>query len=295
VGAISGAILGAVIVVAEAIVGAVTAEIGIGVGLIAHALLGGASTILAISSAGAAIGKWIGGGSTSIQGYISTGAARTFVGLGLRKAARVGDKVDCDGSNIDQGSKTVFVENQEFARRLDITMCAGKIAAGCETVFVGGGTMDLVAPDQLSEDDPVQAWTMLFVDWGGAVVSLLKTGLQTGWKLWSAFGPELLGFVLRGASTVSDVVLGKDAELSKWLNRAKAPVALGKAKPDVKNVPENVGEGAQQLIKEGEYDQVKRTIDESPAAQARREGLQRRLRIKPKTIWNTRAYQEELP
>jgi uncharacterized Zn-binding protein involved in type VI secretion len=305
VGAGVGAVIGALVVVGEAIVGALTAEVGIGVGLLAHALLGGVGTIAAFASGGAAIGKWIGGGSSSVQGYVSSSATRTFIGAGMPLAARIGDLVDCDGSNLEQGSDSVSVEQIELSRRDDKTLCAGTVAKGCDTVFIGGGTTDLVTPDQLSEDDPVQSWTLFVVDWGGAIVGLGIKGVKAAWSL-AALAPDLGGFGLKVASKVSDTVLGKESAPSRALNYAKLIYGAGKGVKEVRDKKELIEQKAKTVanasktgtdasgvaIKEGQVGKPTAPYNDSPQANARRAELQRRLRIRPKTIWGTRATQD---
>lgn len=306
VGAGVGALVGVIVVAAEYIVGIATVEFGVGVLVIVGATAAAVGTVAGFASAGAAIGKWIGGGSSSVQGYISSSCARTHIGPGMPKAARVGDKVDCDGSNLDQAAMTVFVEKLELSRRNSKTLCAGMVAKGCDSVAVGGPTMDLVPPDQLSEDDPVQAWTMFFVDWGGALLSL-GGALIKGTML----AYHVANFGLKVASFVSEKVLGKDSYVTQGINWARVGLGMAKGGADVtKEVGKGQTEGVTKVVtagtksvgdttarttKDANLGKPKPPYDTSPQANARRAELQRRLGIQPKGFWDTRPWMTGSP
>ncbi len=68
------------------------------------------------------------------KGPISTSSPNTFLGTGMRPAARATlDKVDCDDHDdklIAQGSTNVYINQAPAARRTDLTKCSGKIREG---------------------------------------------------------------------------------------------------------------------------------------------------------------------
>lgn len=308
VGAGVGAVVGAIVVAAEYIIGVATIEIGVGVAAIVWATASAAGTILSFASAGAAIGKWIGGGSTAVEGYISSSCARTHIGPGMPKAARIGDKVDCDDSNLDQGSETVFVEQKELSRRNSKTLCAGMVAKGCDSVAVGGPTMDLVPPDQLSEDDPVQSWTMFFVDWGGAILSLGGALIKGIWKA-TGVAWDVASFGMKVAAWVSEKTLGKDSYVTQAINWARIGLGMAKGVKDVNSQGDATkgqtkvvtagsktgGDTGARVGKDSVLNQPKPSYDTSPQANARRAELQRRLGIQPKGFWDTRPWMTGVP
>lgn len=107
-------------------VGVVIAAVGFA------ALLGGA---------GLRLGKTY---PTAPKGPIGHGSGDTLVGMDRRRAARAGvDWVKCtsDGKKLlAQGSSTVHVNNNMFARRTEKIVCDATIRDACPTVLIGGPT-----------------------------------------------------------------------------------------------------------------------------------------------------------
>lgn len=99
-----------------------------------------------------AIGEKAGQQSFDVAGYIVEGSDDVFTNL--RKAARVGDKVDCDDTTIAMGSDCVTIDRKPAARRFDPTKCGGSIADGSPDVIMGGvpvaavGGIEGDAPDE---------------------------------------------------------------------------------------------------------------------------------------------------
>src|SRR5438128_2050679 len=60
--------------------------------------------------------------------------------IGGSAAATVGDRCVCAGppDSIAKGSSTVFINSKAAARQGDSTAHGGRIAAGCQTVIIGG-------------------------------------------------------------------------------------------------------------------------------------------------------------
>jgi uncharacterized Zn-binding protein involved in type VI secretion len=171
IGAVVGAAVGAALVVASGALAAVTAAPTLGASVVVLLVEAGPIFLSSIV-VGAALGKWIGSFSTAISGSIKEGAARTFIGPEKRNAARVSDKLACGdpllmysialtpvmpsapgvamllgahgGAFIADGAATVLIEDLEAARVTDGTSCAGTIANGCETVFIGGPVFSLI-------------------------------------------------------------------------------------------------------------------------------------------------------
>lgn len=59
--------------------------------------------------------------------------------IGFQPAARVGDKLACEGPDdtIAEGAATVLIGNKPAARLGDPTDHGGEIVAGCPTVLIG--------------------------------------------------------------------------------------------------------------------------------------------------------------
>jgi uncharacterized Zn-binding protein involved in type VI secretion len=81
----------------------------------------------------------MGPGDVPHQGgkVLQTGARTVFIGG--PPAARVGDKVKCNGppGTIVKGSATVHIEEAPAARRTDPTDHGGTVTVGCGTVTIG--------------------------------------------------------------------------------------------------------------------------------------------------------------
>lgn len=69
-------------------------------------------------------------------GPIVSGASRVLIGH--QPAARVGDTLDCAGTDaIAAGAFNVLVEHRQAARLGDPTEYGGLVAAGCPNVLIG--------------------------------------------------------------------------------------------------------------------------------------------------------------
>jgi uncharacterized Zn-binding protein involved in type VI secretion len=123
------------------------------------------------------------------KGPISTGSPNTFLGTGIRPAARATlDKVDCDDHDsklIAQGSMDVFINNAPAARRSDATVCSAKIREGQPDVFFGGPT-----GTYLEMEAEVPGGLVTFLEWAALLGAVVATG---GAILTVGFGAALLG------------------------------------------------------------------------------------------------------
>ncbi|EYF05455.1 polymorphic toxin type 46 domain-containing protein [Chondromyces apiculatus] len=142
------------------------------------------------------------------KGPISTGSPNTFLGTGMRKAARATiDKVACedhDDKLIAQGSVDVFINQAPAARRTDKTECSGPIREGQPDVFFGGPTgtyldMEPEVPGWLVTTLQVAMWVGAAIATGGAILTVglgaalggIAGGFAGGWvggKLGGAIG-----------------------------------------------------------------------------------------------------------
>ena len=134
-GALAGVAIGVALVAAAPVTLAAAGLIG-GAMIVA----GAASTGIGVTLVGEALGETIGSHVAAPNaGDIADGARTVFTGPGQPKAARMSDPVKCHpGQTIDEGSKTVFIENWNASRKGDATHCAGKIQDGCASVLIGG-------------------------------------------------------------------------------------------------------------------------------------------------------------
>ncbi|GFO58412.1 type VI secretion protein [Geomonas silvestris] len=87
-------------------------------------------------------------------GPILEGSPNVFIG-GM-PAARVGDKVHCNGpvDMIVEGEPSVFINGRPAARMGDKTAHGGVIVAGCPTVFVGTSALGRCAEEAAAAGSP---------------------------------------------------------------------------------------------------------------------------------------------
>lgn len=87
-------------------------------------------------------------------GPILEGSPNVFIG-GL-PAARVGDKVHCNGSVdvIIEGEPTVFINGRPAARMGDKTAHGGVIVGGCATVSIGTSALGRCAEEAAAIGSP---------------------------------------------------------------------------------------------------------------------------------------------
>lgn len=117
------------------------------------------------------------------MGPISTGSPNTFLGTGMRPAARATiDKVLCENHSeklIAQGSLDVFINKAPAARRTDGTVCSAKIREGQPDVFFGGPT-----GTYLEMEAEVPGWlvtTLQIAMWAGAIIATGGAIATVGW------------------------------------------------------------------------------------------------------------------
>lgn len=197
-GLVVGLIVAAVVVVSVA---ATIATAGAAAVLIGGVIAGVAGAGLAGMNIGATI-------DSDPKGPISSGSPNTFLGTGMRAAARaVVDTVACMDHSlklIAQGSLDVFINNQPAARRTDGTVCSALIREGQPDVFFGGPTgtyldMEAEVPGWLVTTLEVAMWIGTGIATAGAVFTVgigaalggLAGGLIGGWaggKIGGAIG-----------------------------------------------------------------------------------------------------------
>jgi uncharacterized Zn-binding protein involved in type VI secretion len=87
-------------------------------------------------------------------GPILEGSPNVFI-AGM-PAARVGDKVRCDGpaDMIVEGEPSVFINGRPAARVGDKTVHGGVIVEGCETVFIGTSPLGRCAEQAAAAGSP---------------------------------------------------------------------------------------------------------------------------------------------
>ncbi|GGF20453.1 hypothetical protein GCM10011611_28120 [Aliidongia dinghuensis] len=152
-GFIAGALVGVaaaigVALVVGAVATAVAAEVATA-GLATPLVAGAAVTVgeLAVNlvvggwltSKAEEIGEKLGGESFgSPSGKITQGSPTVIING--KAAARVNDKVSCDGSTLAQGSDSVFINGLPASRLHDKIHCGGAVVEASQNVFIGGGT-----------------------------------------------------------------------------------------------------------------------------------------------------------
>lgn len=152
------------------------------------------------------------------MGPINSGSDNTFLGTGMKKAARaMVDTVLCGNHNIKpiaQGSVDVFINKYPAARRTDMTVCSGKIREGQPDVFFGGptGTYMEIEPE-------VPGWLVTALNvavWVGA-------GIATGGAILTVgFGAAMVG---AGLSVLGGVVGGKlGGAVGEWIGGERGRV-----------------------------------------------------------------------
>lgn len=116
------------------------------------------------------------------MGPISTGSPNTFLGTGIKPAARATlDTVLCQSHDVKliaQGSIDVFINKAPAARRTDGTVCSAKIREGQPDVFFGGET-----GTYLEMESEVPRWlvtTLNIAMWAGAIVATGGAALTVG-------------------------------------------------------------------------------------------------------------------
>lgn len=161
---------------------------------------------LAGKLAGWAADRW--DALSSVTGEITSGAATVTIGPGGRAAARYLDTVACkeplatymgasvlggllvpgvgglaaaalvakngehEGATLAQGSATVLTEGRSQSRKGDKTTCGGKVASGCETVWIGGAPSAEVAWDAEVAEEVETAMTA--VHWIGEAAGFIS-------------------------------------------------------------------------------------------------------------------------
>ncbi len=122
-----------------ALVGA--AVVLLGAPLTVPALVGAAGVAANAGGTGLIVGNWFRASRrASAWGHVVSGAPTISIGEAPRPAAKasVGCRVDCHGSFVAEGSRTVIFEDANASREGDRTACAGVLADGYPTVVVGG-------------------------------------------------------------------------------------------------------------------------------------------------------------
>jgi len=187
--AMSGLLTGLVVglIVAAVVVASVAATIataGAAAVLIGGVIAGVAGAGLAGMNIGATI-------DSDPKGPISSGSPNTFLGTGMRAAARaVVDTVACLDHSlklIAQGSIDVFINNQPAARRTDGTVCSALIREGQPDVFFGGPT-----GTYLDMESEVPGWLVTTLEWA----MYIGAGIATA-GVWAAvsFGAAVCGLL----------------------------------------------------------------------------------------------------
>lgn len=197
--------------------------IGAGAVLIGIAIVGtggfGAIALGAMVGAGAATGAGIGQllGSLSFAthnaGQIKSGSGNVFINGKAAARAHV-DTAICTQhvpvpQILAQGSDSVYINGQPAARVGDKTVCDGKISAGSDNVFIGGGTE---TTDDISPEVP--EWlesAVLIVGLASAVVLAGPVVVAFGF-LGGLFGAKVGSYV--GGNCLVKVVMAKKSHLS---------------------------------------------------------------------------------
>jgi uncharacterized Zn-binding protein involved in type VI secretion len=164
-GLVGGLIVAAVVVVSVA---ATIATAGAAAVLIGGVIAGVAGAGLAGMNIGATI-------DSDPKGPISSGSPNTFLGTGMRAAARaVVDTVACMDHSVKliaQGSLDVYINNQPAARRTDGTVCSALIREGQPDVFFGGPT-----GTYLDMESEVPGWLVTTLEWAMWIGAAVATG-----------------------------------------------------------------------------------------------------------------------
>lgn len=188
-GLVVGLIVAAVVVVA---VVATVATAGAAAVLIGGVIAGVAGAGMAGMSIGATI-------DSDPKGPINAGSLDTFLGMGMRKAARaIVDTVLCQDHSIKhiaQGSLDIFINNQPAARRTDRTECSAIIRDGQPDVFFGGPT-----GTYLAMEPEVPGWVVTTLQWAAWIGAGIATGgaiftVGLGAALGGLAGSLLFGWV----------------------------------------------------------------------------------------------------
>ncbi len=175
-GLLTGLVVGLIVaVVVVAAVAATIATAGAAAVLIGGVIAGVAGAGLAGMNIGATI-------DSDPKGPISSGSPNTFLGTGMRAAARaIVDTVACMDHSlmlIAQGSIDVFINNQPAARRTDGTVCSALIREGQPDVFFGGPT-----GTYLDMEAEVPGWLVTTLEWAMYIGAAIATG-----GAWAAVG-----------------------------------------------------------------------------------------------------------
>jgi len=197
-GAVAGALLGAALVTAAVALTGVTGGAALGVGV--AVTMAAASAIASVSSAVSDFFDAL----APPDGPIISGSPDVFI-EGQPAARAEQDMVACVKHKgpipIAEGSSNVFINGSPAARIGDKTGCGGAIKEGAKSVFIGGGTVRVLA---VEEEFPLAQRVLLF-----AVEFIVPptAGLWRGAaKLFS--GKALLGAV-KGAAGVGRTALAK--------------------------------------------------------------------------------------
>ncbi|MCM0084222.1 PAAR domain-containing protein [Geomonas sp. Red32] len=77
--------------------------------------------------------------------------------MGGQPAARVGDRIHCNGSadTIIEGEPTVLINNRPAARTGDKTAHGGIIIGGCGTVLIGTSSGGRCAEEAAATESPL--------------------------------------------------------------------------------------------------------------------------------------------
>jgi uncharacterized Zn-binding protein involved in type VI secretion len=187
-GLLTGLFVGLALVAAAVVI--------VGTGGVGAVFIGAAiSGVAGLGMAGMSIGATI---PSTPKGPINSGSPDTFLGMGMRKAARaVADTVLCLDhklKHIAQGSVDVFINNMHAARRTDGMECSAIIRDGQPDVFFGGptGTYMDMSPE-------VPGWVVTTLKWAAWIGAGIATGgaiftVGLGAALGGLAGSLLLGY-----------------------------------------------------------------------------------------------------
>jgi len=245
--------LGMLIGAAAGVIGAAVA-IGIAAATCGIGLAVAVPIIAGSVVAGAAIGKWLGGGaSDNITGEISKGASRTFVGPNIRAVARWNDPIECqdtiaagnswpaaiiagglatavaqacgghDGSFVSYGRWNVQVEGKLMSSLGSMTSCEGVVTKGIDgdaetkRTLVGGHLVSILKRSEMKGGNPAVEWGVFAIDWLGTLF-----GLRAAWKAGTLLGLPLIAGLLKVGNVWAEKELGERHWLTVTLGIASA-------------------------------------------------------------------------
>ncbi len=291
----SGAVLGQY---AGAVIGAL-----VGCGVTIATSGAGAATIIPLTVAGAALGKYLGEKLMPAieSGEIKSGAATVFYGPERRNAAHLKDPLKCKGAlaatldKIDpiapnlgipspaevldahvgefiaEGVREVWIENLDAARVGEQTSMGGIVSTGIESIKIGGTVFALVPRSEQTQDNALFEWALWGLDWGSTIFG--------GGPLWR----KVLAIGAKAAGGVFEKLYGKNS-LPSLATKLVEAIAQGKpkeAEEDIEHIAriiENSPEIAKN-IENGDYippltvDPKKDDLPSTPADDLRRKKL----------------------